>query len=188
MNEEIESSVSTPRRTASPLAAAAIVHAHHDETDRLLADFALSLRERGWKVCGVVQQQCGGGGKENIQRIDLDSGASFPLCQRLGSGSTSCSLDAGGVAAASVALRRALQDGADLAIANRFGALEASGSGFAAEMLALMSENRPLLTVVNDDYLLDWRWFTGGGAVELPPSLPALEAWFAGIADDLRRQ
>lgn len=188
MNEEIESSASASQRTASTLAAAAIVHTHHDEVDGLLADFASSLRERGWKVGGVVQRQSGGTDKEHTHLVDLDSGATFPLFQRLGSGSTSCSLDASGVVAASAALRRALQDGADLTIANRFGALEAGGSGFAAEMLALMSENRPLLTVVNDDYLRDWRWFTGGAAAELPPSLPALEAWFVSIAGGLRRQ
>ncbi len=55
-------------------------------------------------------------------------------------------------------------------------------------MLALMSENRPLLTVVNDDYLRDWRWFTGGAAAELPPSLPALEAWFAGVTGRQQRE
>jgi len=188
MNEEIDASVAAPRHMPRPLATAAIVHSHRDAVDEVLADFALSLRTRGWKVCGVIQRQCGGEGKEHTLLTDLDGGASFPLFQRLGSGSISCSLDASGVAAASVALRRALHDGADLAIANRFGALEAGGSGFAAEMLALMSENRPLLTVVNDDYLLDWRWFTGGAAAELPPSLPALEAWFAVIAGNLRRQ
>lgn len=187
MNEEIESNASAPRYTASPFPAAAIVHAHHDSVDGLLADFAFSLRKRGWKVCGVVQQQSGGEGKEHTLLIDLDDGTSFPLFQRLGSGSTSCSLDSGGVAAASIVLRRALQDGADLTIANRFGALEAGGGGFADEMLALMSEGRPLLTVVADAYLLDWRGFTGGGAAELPASLPALETWFAGIAGGLRR-
>lgn len=185
MNEEIESSVSTLRRTAVPVAA--IVHTHHDEVDGLLADFAASLRQRGWKVGGVVQQQSGGTDKEHTLLVDLGSGATFPLFQRLGSGSTSCSLDASGVAAASVALRRALQDGADLTIANRFGVLEAGGNGFAAEMLALMSESRPLLTVINDDYLRDWRWFTGGCGAELPASLPALEAWFAGVTGGQQR-
>ncbi|MCV2219055.1 DUF2478 domain-containing protein [Thauera sp. Sel9] len=181
MIEDAESATSSASPMTAPLPAAAIVHTHHDSVDELLAEFAYGLRERGWKVGGIVQQQSGGTGKEHTLLVDLDSGATFPLFQRLGGGSTSCSLDSGGIAAASGALRRALQEGADLIIANRFGALEAAGGGFAAEMLALMSENRPLLTVVADSYLLDWRWFTGGCGTELPASLPALEAWFAGV-------
>ena len=178
----------TPSAPTAPLPVAAIIHTHDDGVDALLAAFALSLRERGWKVGGVIQRLRGGEDKEHTRLVDLDSGDSFRLFQSLGSGSDSCSLDAGGVAAASVALRRALQEGADLAIANRFGVLEAGGSGFAAEMLALMSEGRPLLTVVTDAYLADWRHFTGGGACELPAELAALEDWFAGVAKDLRRQ
>ncbi|THF62583.1 DUF2478 domain-containing protein [Pseudothauera rhizosphaerae] len=166
--------------TVMAIPAAAIVHAHHASVDGLLADFAFGLRKRGWRVCGIVQQHRGEA-KEDTVLVDLDHGLSFPLFQKLGAGSTSCSVDPGGVAAASIALRRALDEGADLAIANRFGALEAAGGGFAAEMLALMSEGRPLLTVVADDWLRDWRWFTGGCGSELPASPPALEEWFAGV-------
>lgn len=165
---------------ATILPAAAIVHAYHASVDGLLADFAFGLKKRGWRVRGVVQQSHGEG-KAHTVLVDLDDGFAFPLFQKLGAGSASCSVDPGGVAAASIVLRRALHEGADLAIVNRFGALEANGGGFAAEMLALMSEGRPLLTVVADAYLRDWRWFTGGCGSELPASLPALEDWFAGI-------
>ena len=87
----------------------------------------------------------------------------------------------GGVAAASIALRRALAEGADLGVANRFGGLEARGEGFADEMLALMANGIPLLTVVADKYLDDWLRFTGNAATELPPQREAVEAWFAGL-------
>lgn len=168
-------------KSPEPSTIAAIVYADHCSVDNLLADFAFGLRRDGWIVEGLVQQYRGSFGKESAVLVDLDNGQCFPLFQHLGSGSGSCSIDSGSIAAASVVLRRALATGADLAIANRFGALEAAGGGLAAEMLALMSEGQPVLTVVADRHLADWRHFSGQLGVELPPRLPALEAWFAGL-------
>lgn len=73
---------------------------------------------------------------------------------------------------------------ADLAIANRFGPLEAAGEGLAAEMLAVMAEGIPFLTIVADDYLPAWRHFTGGMSIELPADRAALDAWFANLTKD----
>lgn len=159
---------------------AAIVHVNGDPVDELLARFALDLRECGWEVRGIVQRGYGSA-KDKIALVDLDCGQRYPLFQNLGAGSVSCSLDPASVAAASVVLRNALETGADLAVANRFGALEAGGRGLAAEMLALMGERVPLLTVVNETYLRDWRSFTGGCGAELEPKRLALEEWFAQV-------
>lgn len=160
---------------------AAITYDGHAIADALLADFALGLRRKGWRVRGLVQRDTGGG-KSGMMLVDLENDTCYPLFQALGSASSSCSLDTESIAAASTALRRALDESADLVFANRFGALEASGGGLAAEMLALMAEGVPLMTVVSEDYLLDWRWFTGKAGVELPPARSALEDWFFGIA------
>lgn len=159
---------------------AAITRAERGVADTLLADFVFGLKRDGWRVQGLVQQGHEQG-KAATVLVDIADGQCYPLFQDLGPASTSCSLDAGSVAAASVALRRALEEKADLAVANRFGALEADGKGFAAEMLALMAEGIPFITVVAEEYLLDWRWFTGKVGVELPPRLSALEGWFAGL-------
>lgn len=157
---------------------AAIVHADRGIADALLADFAFGLKRAGWRVGGLVQQ---GGGKSDTVLVDLEEGACYPLFQNLGAASTSCAIDTEGVAAASVVLRHALEMRVDLAIANRFGALEAKGGGFAAEMLALMAGGVPFVTVVADDWLLDWRHFTGRAGAELRPDLVALDAWFAAL-------
>ena len=167
---------------APEIAVAAIVHAEHGIVDGLLADFAFALRESGWRIRGLVQRtEAGASDCRRMLLVDLDGGECFPLSQNLGGGSISCCIDPGGVAAASVVLRRALSEGADLAIANRFGALEAEGGGFAAEMLALVIDGVPLLTVVAERHLSDWRHFTGAAGAELAPRLDALEAWFAGL-------
>lgn len=160
---------------------AALVHADHGTADGLLADFAFALRAAGWRVSGLVQQFRGGTDKNAIVLVDLDEGTSFQLFQDLGPGAGSCSIDLGSLAAAGRVLRDALGRRPDLVIVNRFGALEAAGKGFADEMLALMSEGIPVLTVVSEPYRFDWRHFTGGLGAELEASADALERWFARL-------
>ncbi|WP_028105101.1 DUF2478 domain-containing protein [Pseudoduganella violaceinigra] len=162
---------------------AAIIHADHSAADKLLVEFAGKLRAVGRRVGGLVQQQCDSSGRQGTVLVDLQNGQHFPLLQNLGAGSQSCCLDETGVTSASIALRRALQDGADLAVANRFGTLEASGGGLSAEMLALIAEGVPLLTVVGDKYLQAWRNWTGELGVELPADMGALQKWFAAVSD-----
>lgn len=161
---------------------AALVHADHGTADALLADFAFALRAAGWRVSGLVQQFRGGTDKNASVLVDLDEGTCFRLFQDLGPGAGSCSIDLGSLAAAGTVLRAAPGRRPDLVVVNRFGALEATGKGFADEMLAVMSEGIPLLTVVSDAYRFDWRHFTGGLGAELGASVEALGRWFAGTA------
>ncbi len=160
---------------------AAIIDQDRSGVDELLAGFASQLRAEGWRVRGLLQEYRKEEGKDTSVLVDLETGASYLLFQDLGPGSSSCRVDPRGVAAASVALRKALAERPDLVIANRFGALESEGGGLANEMLALMSERVPLLTVVPDEYLDAWRRFSGGAGVDLPCRLDALQAWFAGL-------
>lgn len=161
---------------------AAVVHGDGEDTDALLIRFATDLRAAGWRVRGLVQPPRAPGQEKQMLLLDLDDAdARYDISQPLGPGACGCSLDPAGVAAASAVLRRALAEGADLVLANRFGTLEASGRGLAAEMLALMAEPVPLLTVLNPRYLDAWRDFTGGIGAELPPRIEALQAWFVGL-------
>lgn len=159
---------------------AAIVHADRRAADVLVGEFATDLIRAGRDVHGLIQWRPTGG-KPGSVLIDLKSGEHHRLFMELGAGSASCSVDTGNLAHASHALRRALEARADLAIANRFGPLEAAGAGLAAEMLAVMAEGIPFLTIVADDYLPAWRHFTGGMSIELPADRAALEAWFSGL-------
>lgn len=165
----------------STLPIAAVVATEPEVADELVAEFARRLGRQGWRVCGLLQQSLRGSGKrKQMTLIDLnDATRRFPISEDLGKGSTACTLDPAGVAAAGVVLRDAVGRKIDLAIANRFGILEASGKGLVEELLALMSERTPLLTVVAERYLEAWRAFTGGQGVELPARIEALEAWFA---------
>lgn len=164
----------------TPPRIAAIVHADRRAADVLVGAFATGLMRAGHAVHGLIQRRPPTG-KTGTVLIDLHGGTHHPLFQNLGSGSESCSVDTDSLAMASLALRRALEAHADLAIANRFGPLEASGGGLAAEMLALMAEGIPFLTIVADDHLPAWRHFTGGAGVELPAGRAALDGWFAAL-------
>ena len=163
--------------SSDTLPAAALVYAASGGVDDLLAAFARDLQARGLRVRGLLQRPDPGG----TVLLDLATGERYPLFQDLGRGSGACSVDSASVAAASITLRRALGEDADLVLVNRYGPLEAAGGGFAAEMLALMSEGVPLLTAVAERNLAEWRHFTGGTAAELPPRPEAIAAWFAGL-------
>ncbi|WP_164136300.1 DUF2478 domain-containing protein [Stenotrophomonas maltophilia] len=160
---------------------AAIVHDHSGEPDALLAAFAARQLAAGHRVRGLVHlpHEPTANGNKRMALMDVtDPGSRYPISQALGPASCGCNLDPGGIADASVVLRRALQDRAALAIANRFGTLESEGGGMADELLALMLAGIPLLTAVKLPYLDAWRQFTGGMAVELPADDAALQAWW----------
>jgi uncharacterized protein len=167
----------------APLLAAAIVHDADTSAGALLAAFAREQHQRGRKIRGLIQDKAPYGEDGSLRRalFDIDSGRCFFISQQLGSGSVSCSLDTGEMAEASGALRRGLADGAELVVVNRYGEQEAAGGGFAAEMLDLMASGVPLLTLVSEKYLADWRHFTGNAAVELPPRREAVDEWFASL-------
>jgi len=162
---------------------AAILHADdHCGADALLAAFAQSLQQCGWRIGGVVhERRTDAQGRKGMYLRNVNTGHEFCISQDLGPQSQACCVDPAGVARASAVLRQALHDRVDLALVNRFGALEAQGGGFAAEMLALAEAGIPFLTVVADKHLAAWRHFTGGMADTLAPHLPALCDWSASL-------
>lgn len=165
----------------STLKIGAVVRRDGVDVDALVSEFAKSLSERGWRVRGLVQEMQQEADGCVVSLHDLDSGQIRRITQSLGAHSTSCCVDPNAIADASAVLRKIIAEGADLAIFNRFSKLEADGSGFQAEMLALMAEGIPSLTIVPEKHLAAWREFTGGLASELPASREALERWFFAV-------
>ena len=97
---------------AHPLPIAAITYDGHAVADALLADFALGLQHKGWRIRGLVQRDTDGS-KAGMMLVDLEKGTRYPLFQALGPASCSCALDTESIAAASAVLRRALDERAD---------------------------------------------------------------------------
>ncbi|WP_374328305.1 DUF2478 domain-containing protein [Azonexus sp.] len=158
---------------------ATIVATARGAADTALRDFVADLRRRGVRVRGLLQEsQPDSSGCRHLL-VDIESGRHFPISQQLGSQSNACTLDTAALVEATSVLRRIADEGADLAVFNRFSKLESSGEGFAAEMLQVMSNGIPVLTITPPAYLESWRHFTGGIARELPPDAGALNDWFA---------
>jgi len=164
------------------VAAAAIVHRGGTAADTLLAEVVAHQQAQGRRVRGLLmtypEPEAGCAGRMVL--VDIDSGVPFLVSQPMGSGSTACRGDPQGFAQASGVLRAALADAPDLVVVNRFGALEAEGGGFSAELLELLSEGIPVLTAVNERYLPTWQHFSGGAAV-LPAERAAVDQWLAGV-------
>lgn len=115
---------------------------------------------------------------------NLSNGERFPLSQELGSGSEACRLDPNALAHAAVAVRQALERGAQLVFINKFGAQEASGSGLRDEMALAVTAGVPVITAVGERFLDEWQRFTGGGGTLLEPRAERIVAWWAGLARD----
>lgn len=174
-------------QSTRPATVAAIVHPDHvSGADALLAAFAQSLALGGWRVGGVVhERRTDAQGRKGMFLTDVTTGRAFCISQDLGPQSQACCIDPAGVAQASAVLRQAVQDGVDLAVVNRFGALEAQGGGFVAEMLALVEAGIPFVTAVAHKHLAAWQHFTGGESALLLPDLPSLHGWSARLKKEL---
>ena len=165
--------------TELPPAVAAIHHDGSATVDAALAAFVARQRRAGRRVLGLLMSHrpAEAGCRAAMVLVDIDSGDEYLVSQPLGGGSQACSADPQGFASASQVLRQALGGQADLVVSNRFGSLEAENGGFAAELLALMAEGVPVLTVVSTRHLDAWRRFSGGAPV-LPNDPDVWTAWF----------
>lgn len=176
-------SASSEHLPVAPKSLAAILRFDDDgEADTLLTAFAHELQRQGYRVGGLVQSfRARPDGGRNKFLLNLATGQEVSIFQDSGSQSLTCSVDPSLVAQASGVLRQALAEQVDLAVVNRFGALEAIGGGFGAEILALALAGIPVLTIVPEQYLQDWRLFSGDMGDELPAHPQFVRDWFAQV-------
>ena len=165
--------------TEDPVVVAAIHHDGNTDVDLALAEFVARQRQGGRRVLGLLMNARAADASCQAAMVltDIDTGTQYPVSQPLGTGSKACSADPQGFAQASRVLRQALEQRPDLVVSNRFGSLEAENGGFAAELLALLAEGIPVLTVVSTRHLQAWHQFIGQ-ATTLPADPQAWAAWF----------
>ncbi|UFZ08625.1 DUF2478 domain-containing protein [Bradyrhizobium ontarionense] len=168
----------------NPPRLAAILYGPGDDADVLLDDFVQGLLQRGVRVGGIVQRNTRDevGKKSGMDVIDLANGDTISICQDLGTGSMACKLDAAGLAEAGMAVHRAIAAHADLIVINKFSKQEASGSGLRGELADAITSGIPVLTAVPQKCIEDWRTFTGDLGTLLPPSRPAMDAWWLTLS------
>ncbi|THF54786.1 DUF2478 domain-containing protein [Pseudothauera rhizosphaerae] len=170
--------------STAPLPIAAVVYPPTLDVGAVMRAAAAALASRGVAVGGVVTCDARDAPDESceMELEDVSTGARFSITQNLGSGSEACRLDPGALARAAVAVRHAIEDGAELVLFNKFGAQEAGGSGLRAEMGLAAARGTPLLTTVAERFVPDWQTFTGGDSTLLPPDVDAVLAWWQAVS------
>ena len=147
----------------------------------LLRALVAEWRAQGHDVQGLLTRPGppGAACSADMVLVDVATGDDYLISQNLGKDAQGCRADPAGFARASQVLRRAANAPAALAVSNRFGKLESLGEGFADELMALLSAEVPVLTVVSAQHREAWDTFTGGALV-LPAEADVVRRW-AGL-------
>jgi hypothetical protein len=154
---------------------AALVFGRPDEPDRLLAEFVQDLVTRGYRVVGLIQTRLPDGGAAVTV---LPPGDTIPLAPRRGTCPPASRPDACDLAAAAARIDALIPTGADLVIINRFGKLEAEGTGLVDEIARALSFDIPVLVAVPEFRFTEWLSFCRGMGVKLPCRGGSLQSWW----------
>lgn len=152
--------------------------------DRLLADVAQALAERGWPLAGVIQTnpENSRNGPCHMDIHVLSSRNVIRISQDLGTRSRGCRLDAGALAHAVGLAEAALATPARMVIVNKFGKQEIEGRGFRFLIAEALSLGIPVLTAVGKENLPAFRAFAAGHEQEVDAELGAILAWVDAVA------
>lgn len=170
--------MTAPKRSAS---VGAIAGADGTLVQDLLAETVAAWRDRGIEVCGLlgephdlVGRACSGGLLRNIV-----TGIRFPMYLEEPPAHTSCHLDESGVVSACASVLRQIA-GSDLVVLNKFGKVEAGGSGLFEAFETAVALGKPVLTSVAPKHHYAWLRFAPQ-AVFVRPERVALEAWLESV-------
>lgn len=159
-----------------------------EEIQHLLVEAARRLKAAGVRVLGVVEDMVPGVDHHDVMLLDLVSGATHRLHQDLGPGSSGCSLDPEGLAAACAGVETAIAarsaEGGDagdtVVILSKFGRQEAEGRGLTAAFYAAVAAEFSVLTSVSPSVSGEWADFVGDMALLAPARIGEVEAWWHG--------
>jgi hypothetical protein len=119
----------------------------------------------------------------------LPTGETIPLAQARGpvsnSGPRPCDL-----AEAAARIDALIESGADLVIINRFGKLEAQGTGLVDEIARALGGDIPVVVAVPEFRFSEWLSFCGGMGVKLPCRTGSLQSWWNAmiVGEELSEQ
>lgn len=161
---------------------AAIRYAPGQSVRPVLDAFVAALKTRGVDVHGLFQEVLWGADGERQgtdaidirteERIALKRPSPFERNNRV------CSLSLAKLAEATMVLRRALDQGAEIVVIERFGKTEGDGGGLADDLLALMASGTPTVITVPEAQMDAWLRFSGGLGEVMACELDALMQWW----------
>ena len=157
-----------------------------DLADReALSVFAAELRTAGVRVGWLVQDVVRGddGKMRHIDMVELDTGRRIAINRptRKSLENKICSLNTSALTESTEALRRAIQEGVDLIVLEKFGGQEQKGQGLNDEIFATIAEEMPLLIDVPAFALELWQERSGALGDTLPYDLDACRHWWARV-------
>jgi nucleoside-triphosphatase THEP1 len=143
-----------------------------DLADReALSVFAAELRTAGVRVGGLVVRSDDG----KMRRIDINRPT------RETQENKTCSLNTSPLMESTEALRRAIREGVDVIVLQKFGEQEQKGQGLNDEIFAAIVEEIPLLIAVPTFAPELWQERSGALGDTLPYDLDAFHHWWARV-------
>lgn len=154
-------------------------------TDPVIAEAAERLVAKGYCVAGLVQSNTerGDGCRCDMDVEVLPSGEVFRISQDRGPGARGCRLDTSMLEAGVALVDRALDEGPDILILNKFGKHEAEGRGFRQTIAEAMARDIPVLLGINPLNLEAFLCFAGEMAEEIACTPQATLEWAVGVLD-----
>jgi nucleoside-triphosphatase THEP1 len=148
----------------------ALIYTDSDAADGLLREVAAQMMEAGHALAGLVQHNRPRPGRSRCDMVleELGNGQLVPISQDRGPHARGCALDIGQLLGALEIIRRAIANGPDLVILNKFGKIESEGGGFRPLIADVMERQLPLLIAVPWRNIESWRIFAGDLATEIP--------------------
>lgn len=136
-------------------------------------------RSRALRLAGVLQHPACEDPAHRCDVVleDLASGERTELFERRGSGARGCRLDIAALTDVTARIERALQHDPDLLVLNKFGKVEAEGSGLVDPIAAAIDRGVPVIIGVPTRNLVAWRAFAGELAVEFAGDFGAIAHW-----------
>lgn len=162
-----------------------ILSLERGSTDPLLSGLAARLTGESRVVAGIVQSRAPVG-KDHPCDMDLavlPQGPEIAIAQKLGAGSRGCRLDPSSLEDAAAWVTRALAEGADALIVNKFGAQECQGRGLCDAFALAIERGIPILTAVNKLNHYGFLAFAGGLATRLDPNERVLHGWLTASVE-----
>jgi hypothetical protein len=160
---------------------AAVVYGAADDPDAVLAAFIRDLRAQGFNAAGLLQRR-NPHGHEISGQVEFflipDAGAHRACWDPQPSPVRSCGSQ---LQDFSARLGLALERRPDLVVLNRFGWLEASGSGLLSLLAMAIERDVPVAIAVPERLFCRWLTVAQGLAVRLRCDRISLDRWWSGM-------
>ena len=156
-----------------------VLHNDSLERDRLLGQCARDLSSFGYRLGGIVQSNVHRKGQRkcDMYLMDLLTGEEILISADRGNEARGCRLDPAAFARIIVWGERAVAEGVDLLVLNKFGKEEAIGRGLRPVIAEALIAEIPVVIGVSERNLSSLMDFVGNTVTYLKPTSAAIITW-----------